>query len=199
MYWFKNIFIATRTCFIFLALLSCAEKSAEDFKSAGNYFDIPGHVGMVTKELGSSEQVFEKTMIYNGEEDAQTINFDTAGWEKELEYFSELNINNSRYADQLKVTESNENGVLKRRYENEKFKQDGIEYVELALDENTEKVVSLWAHYQEDNAIYSLDRYLKMEFSPKNENLLLNYSIEGSQKILFSKPVHYSIAAEIRR
>jgi hypothetical protein len=179
--------------FFFLCLTSCDQKS----KRVGTYFPfdslLKSQIGLL---LINNASVVKKAAL-TGQESTEQLTPDSAGWVREFEVFSSLEVINKPvyrglYRENI-VTNGHEKVI---RYETS---EKELPVQNLILTYNDTLLRKIEAAYTESNAMYNASRYLELEFENLDGKAFVSrYSIIGGQKMFLADSVSYTVTGNIR-
>jgi hypothetical protein len=171
----------------FCALLSaCSEEVSEN--QVKKYFDLKGLIEKQIKTLNTQKPTVEKSIIIADSSENQSVK--TIDWAKELELFMQADLNKPAFIQSYQV-DSSSMGVKYTLKETEKLL---VKY--LNISRKGEDGISIEALINNNNYLYATERHLKL--SIKNSQLI-DYQIEGFQKIIFGDKKIFRINGIIKR
>lgn len=175
-----------------LFLFSCGENIKE--KPINSYYNVDSLLNQQQKLADLEELSIKKRIGIDGEEELDTVRFDSLGWKNELEAFRIADINKPNLKGMYEAVEQKSDEQIVWKYTTEKNSL-GIEFLHIYFDKanNLQKLI---ARYNENNALYTSERNLLMEFNPQS-HMLTAYSVEGSQKMVMNEPVQFFIKSEV--
>ncbi len=177
--------------FVFSA---CQEQIKE--KPINTYYDVETLINNQINNLRDRDPQLAKTISIDGEVERDTVNFDSLGWTNELEIFMLANINKPNLRDQYKASEKVLDGLKIWSY-NAEEQSLGIEFLKVYFGSDS-TLTKLEARYNENNALYSSERDLQMDFENiAGESRLSKYKISGKQKMIMKDAVEFSIESSI--
>jgi hypothetical protein len=167
-------------------LSACSEEVREN--QVKKYFDLKGLIEKQIKTLNTQKPVVQKLVIISDSSENQSVK--TIDWAKELELFMQADLNKPAFIQSYQV-DSSSMGVKYTLKETEKLP---IKY--LNISRKGENGISIEALINYDNYLYATERHLKL--SIKNSQLI-DYQIEGFQKIIFGDKKIFKINGIIKR
>jgi hypothetical protein len=179
--------------FFFLCLTSCEQKSA----NYATYFSFDSLLQSQVELLRMNHASVVKTAALKGQESTEQLTPDSAGWVREFEVFSSLEVMNKPVYRGLYREEILDRGTEKIiRYETPERE---LPVQKLILIYNGMLLHKIEASFTESNAMYNASRYLELQF----ENLdgkasVSRYSIIGGQKMFLADSVNYAVTGNIR-
>lgn len=177
-------------------LFSCEEKK-ERYR---RYYDIDSLIESQVHYLSSQKiSLTKRTRLDEKFDSIQIAASDTVLWSKELEVFKQLNvINTPIYAPSYRVTilpDANSNLTAKVITSTRKL---ALQYLKIYYQGNILNLRKIEALYREENLLYCSSRKLSMEFENiYNKITLINYSIEGSQKMFLRDSVKFFLKGRV--
>ena len=182
-------------CSLFLgaALIGCRPANLKDYDKP--YFDFDSLVNIQIKKFSQGTHSVEKTSALDGKHDVSSFKIDSTHLAHEWDVFRQLDwINKPIYKGNYAVTEKADakSNLMIRSYV-AKVKSP-IPFVHFYFKDNFKNLKKIESQYEETNALYYTNRKLSMTF---DENLIHQYSIEGSQKLILSDSVKFSIIGRI--
>ncbi len=181
-------------CVVTFFLNACQERIKE--KPINTYYDVESLINKQIEKLRNKNPQLAKTISIDGETEKDTVNFDSLGWRNELEVFKLADINKPTLRDLYLATEKTEDGMKVWSYTAEK-QSLGIEFLKVYFGGDS-TLTKLEARYNENNALYTSERYLEMDFDNiAGESNLTNYKVYGKQKMVMKDEVKFSIESSI--
>ena len=179
------------------ALLASA--CSQEKISTDKYFDFDGLMDDQVNQLSQRRRVLGKTAEISGIKSDTTFLPSGKGWESELEIFRDLEIINKpsyqkvyKVEDALKDTKSN---LKIRQY---RSTSSPVTSVKFYYQDEFERLKIIEADIVEKNLLYSNSRSLTMEFDEEDgKPLLIRYTMNGFQKMVFIEPVQFSVMGQI--
>lgn len=179
----KKIISLLTFCALFNA---CNEKVKEN--QAKRYFDLKGFIEKQIKTLNNQKPIVQKTIIMADILENQPIK--TIDWAKELELFIQADLNKPAFVQSYQVDSSS----VSMKYTLKETEKLPVKY--LYIRKVGEDGISIEAFTNNDNYLYQTERLLKM--SLKN-NQVIDYQIDGFQKIIFGNKKVFKINGKIIR
>ena len=175
-------------------LTACQEQIKE--KPINTYYDVETLINRQIEKLRERDPRLAKTISIDGKVEKDTVNFDSLGWKNELEVFKLANINKPNLRDQYQATEKTKDGLKIWSYTAEE-QSLGIEFLKVYFGSDS-TLTKLEARYNENNALYTSERYLEMDFENiAGESNLSKYKVYGKQKMVMKDEVEFSIESSI--
>ncbi len=181
-------------CGVGLLFTACQGQIKE--KPINTYYDVETLINEQIEKLRNEDPQLAKTISIDGEIEKDTVNFDSLGWKNELEVFKLADINKPTLRDQYEATEKTEDGLKIWSYTADK-QSLGIEFLKVYFGKDS-TLTKLEARYNENNSLYTSERYLEMDFENiAGESNLSKYKIYGRQKMVMKDEVEFSIESSI--
>ena len=130
----------------------------------------------------------EKRVLLDGEEEVQSVTFDSTDWTNELKIFRDFELNKANYVRAYQVTEEESF----TRYDLKDGEKSPVEYLKLELKEGV--LAGIEGLFLEDRAIYQHQRKIKLYL--KNEKIS-HYEVTGFQKMISKDTIKYAITSEV--
>jgi hypothetical protein len=186
---------------ILLAGCGSDEKpGAQKLVTQKTYLNIDSLVSAQVKDLTTANARISKNASLDKMQARSEFNTDSLGWATELDIFRQLDVINKpsnkdvyRVVDGEKDVNSN---LTVRSYQAKN--EAPVRLLKLYYYENIKNLKKIEAVFGEKNTLYSTERSLTMGFDEiAGKNTLINYSIDGIQKMLLSDTVHFTIQCSI--
>lgn len=190
----KKIFIII----IGLMAASCGEIKPSD--KIIEYYDLNGLITRQMKTVLNRKAKIDKNARISEESSTSQFEPDSLGWSNELNVFREADINQSAWVGLYESTTINDSSSNLKIMQfvpitDEELK---VSYLKIYYLDEVKNIRKLEAEYNEDNALYSSGRKLKMEFEDiKGEAVLSRYTIEGTQKMIFQDSITFDIEGKV--
>jgi hypothetical protein len=172
-------------CFfsLMLSLSSCV--SDQEVVSSEQYFDLPKFIENEIIELNKNKTQLYKKVFTDGEYDSILII--KPDWKKELQIFSNININKPAFIGKYKITKGNAKEFQQTSYHSldETLR---IKSITLLMLNDSIKKISI---FKDDHSMF-LDNSICLDYSPGK-----SYHIKGYRNLLGVK-TNYEIWAELR-
>lgn len=188
----RNIIIAL----LLLTGLFSSCKDAIKERPISTYYDVNELVNTQFEKMYKQNPSLAKHISIDGEEESDTITFDSLGWKNELEIFKLADINKPTLKDLYTATELTTDTGTILNYQSKKDAL-GIAFLKVYFSKDSllQKIEAL---YNEKNNLYSSKRNLEMQFQQANgEPLLSAYRVYGSQKMIMKDEVSFSISSSV--
>lgn len=184
-----------------ILLVACARNAPRENVTIT---DIDSVIDVQVKLLSERRYKLEKRAAIGTESTSVILNPDSAGWEKELAVFRQLEIagrpsNRNRY--KVIDTEDTNSNLRVRSFEAENTggeRSTPVPFIRYYYLDDLSDVRRIESEYYEDNPLYTSKRDLVLEFEVfGGTSTLRRYEVEGFQKIQMADSVHFSVAAEV--
>ena len=174
---------------------ACSQKKI----SADKYFDFDGLIDDQISQLSQRMRVLDKVADMGGLKSDTTFLPSGKGWESELEIFRELEtINKPTYQKVYKVEDSMEDTKSNLKIRQYSSASSPVTSVKFYYQNEFEKLKKIEANIVEKNLLYFNSRSLTMEFDEEDgKPLLIRYTMNGFQKMVFSEQVQFSVMGQI--
>jgi hypothetical protein len=189
----KNIF---SILLLAASLLACEQANLKYDKP---YFDFDSLVNIQIKKISISKDSIRKDAVIDGKQDHSSFVIDSTRLAHEWDVFRQLDvINKPLYKGNYKITEGKDTkSNLRVRTYLSKIKSP-VPFVRFYFQNEFKNIKKIESNYQEENALYFTERNLMMELDDlSGEPLIKNYAIAGSQKMILSDSVRFSIQGSI--
>jgi hypothetical protein len=177
-----------------IILVSCNQTSLKYDKA---YFDFDSLINSQVTSLAKTNASLSKTVLLDGKSDQATMRIDSAILAHELDVFRQLDlINKPLYRDAYEITDGEKDSrsnLLVRTYRSKKGSP--VPFVNFYYQKDFLHLKKIESYYIENNTLYSTKRKLQLEFDDTSGHLLLSrYELTGTQKMILSDSVKFSIA-----
>jgi hypothetical protein len=163
------------------------------------YFDFDSLVNIQIKKISHTKDSIRKDAVIDGKQDHSSFVIDSTRLAHEWDVFRQLDvINKPLYKGNYEITEGKDtkSNLQVRTYQS-KIKSP-VPFVRFYFQNEFKNVKKIESNYQEENALYFTERDLVMELDDlSGEPLIKSYSITGSQKMILSDSVKFSIRGSI--
>lgn len=163
------------------------------------YFDFDSLVNIQIKKLSHNKDSIRKDAVIDGKQDHSSFVIDSTRLAHEWDVFRQLDvINKPLYKSNYEITEGKDTkSNLQVRTYTSKIKSP-VPFVRFYFQNEFRNLKKIESNYQEENALYFTKRDLMMELDDlSGAPLIKNYSISGSQKMILSDSVRFSIKGSI--
>jgi hypothetical protein len=183
---------------LLLAISFIACKQA-NLKYDKPYFDFDSLVNVQIKKISNTKDSIRKDAVIDGKQDHSSFVIDSTRLAHEWDVFRQLDvINKPLYKGNYEITEGKDtkSNLQVRTYQS-KIKSP-IPFVRFYFHNDFKNLKKIESNYQEENALYFTKRDLMMALDDLSGELLIkDYSITGSQKMILSDSVRFSIKGSI--
>jgi hypothetical protein len=189
----KNIFTILLLAISFIA---CKQSNLKYDKP---YFDFDSLItSQIQKQMSKKDSIYKVAMIDN-KQDHSSFLIDSTRLAHEWDVFRQLDvINKPLYKGNYEITEGKDTkSNLQIRTYQSKIKSP-VPFVRFYFQNEFKNLKKIESNYQEENALYFTKRDLMMVLNDlSGEPLIKSYSITGSQKMILSDSVRFSIKGSI--
>ncbi len=180
-----------------MLLASCNNKNLKYDKP---YFDFDSLVQAQIVKLSNAKVAVIKKTSLGKVRDSVAISPDTTQWKHELDAFQQLDvINKPLYKDayQLEISKDTHSNLWVRTYTT-KMKSP-VRVVKFFYQEDFKKLKRIESSFEEKNLMYATSRKLTLTFDERQGlSLLSSYRVEGTQKMILSKSVAFTMEGKIK-
>jgi hypothetical protein len=171
---------------LMIVISACQSESAE--VKIKKYYDLKGLVERQIETLKSEKPKIQKNILVNESSENQTV--DSLDWSKELEFFIQADLNKPAFVSSYRVDSSS----MSVKYFLKETEKLPVKFLE--LNRMGEDGVEIRALVSNNNYLYNTERNLKL--SLKNGQLV-DYHIDGFQKIVFGEKKMFKITGKVLR
>jgi hypothetical protein len=165
---------------------ACQSESAE--MKIKKYYDLKGLLERQIEALKSEKPKVQKNILVNENAENQTI--DSLDWSQELDFFTQADLNKPAFVSSYRV-DSSTMGVKYFLKETETLPVKFLEVNRMGEDG-----VEIRALVSNNNYLYDTERNLKL--SLKNGQLI-DYQIDGFQKVVFGEKKMFKVTGTVLR
>ena len=179
--------------FFIAAFIGCRPANLKDYDKP--YFDFDSLVNTQIKKFETRKDSIQKTSALDGKYDISSFKIDSTHLAHEWDVFRQLDwINKPIYKGNYEIIEKPDakSNLIIRSYV-AKVKSP-VPFIHFYFKNDFKNLKKIESQYEEQNALYYTNRKLSIYF---DENLIHQYSIEGSQKLILSDSVKFSITGRI--
>lgn len=152
------------------------------------YYDLKGLVERQIEALKTEKPRVQKDILVNESSENQTV--DSLDWSKELEFFVQADLNKPAFVSSYQV-DSSSMGVKYILKDSEKLPVKFLDIRRMGEDGiNVEALVS------NTNYLYDTERHLQLSLK---QGQLLDYQIDGFQKVVFGKKKMFKVMGKVLR
>ncbi len=175
-------------------LLTACNRVNQQYDKA--YVDFDSLINVQVAELIKSEVTINKISVINGKRDSSTFLPDSLKLSNELDVFRQLDLINKplyRNSYDIKVGEKDtKSNLLIRSYTAKS--PSPVSYVKFYYQSSSNHIKKLESFFREENALYNTSRNLTLIFDDSSGSPLLSgYQLSGSQKMILSDTVNFSV------
>jgi hypothetical protein len=171
---------------LMIGFSACQTESAE--MNVKKYYDLKGLVERQIVALKSERPKVQKDILVNENSENQTV--DSLDWSKELEFFLQADLNKPAFVSSYRV-DSSSMGVKYFLKETEKLPVKFLEVNRMGEDG-----VEIRALVSNNNYLYDTERNLKLSLQ---KGQLIDYQIDGFQKVVFGNKKMFKVTGKILR
>ncbi|MCE7043697.1 hypothetical protein [Dyadobacter sp. CY312] len=181
--------------FLFLAvflILSCDSKVEDDQNNEKIFYDLAGFVNQQVSELNKLKPAVTKMTIMGVE--SNQIETSDINWQKELELFSQADINKPAFRQSYSVSRPDSSTFLYVSKEGDRLP---IRRLQIVVDSTNAPLV-VEAFIKSDNKLYTSEKSISMRCSNVGNMLMIkSYRVEGFQKLVMMDKKPFLIEAQI--
>lgn len=186
-----------RSLFFLIAVIACVSCNQTNLKYDKPYFDFDSLINTQIASLVKVNASLSKTVSLDGKSDQSTMKTDSAILAHELDVFRQLDvINKPLYRDAYELSDGEKDSrsnLLVRRYKSKN--PSPVPFVNFYYHNDFQHLKKIESYYFENNTLYLTKRNLQLEFDDTSGTLLLSrYELTGTQKMILSDSVKFSIA-----
>ena len=171
---------------IMLGISACQSESGEI--KVKKYYDLKGLVERQIKTLKFKKPKVQKDISVNQVSENQMV--DSLDWAKELEFFIQADLNKPAFVSSYRV-DSSSMGIKYFLKETENLP---VKFLEInRMGENGIEIKALVAN---NNYLYDTERNLRLSLK---QGQLIDYQINGFQKVVFGKKKMFKVNGKILR
>ena len=178
----KLVFILS----LMIGISACQSESAE--MKVKKYYDLKGLVERQIEALKSERPKVQKVISVNEVIENQTV--DSLDWSKELDFFVQADLNKPAFVNSYRM-DSSSVGVKYFLKETEKLPVKFLEVNRMGEDG-----VEIRALVSNSNYLYDTERNLKLTLQ---KGQLIDYQINGFQKVVFGKKKMFKVIGKVLR
>ena len=181
-------------CLLIFSMASCKKSSYR----ADTYFD--SLIVAQVKYLSIANPSLTKIVRMDGKEDHSTFRPDSAIWRNELDIYRQLALferasYRSAYQIEDGLHDKKSNLLIRRYVARQEIPIPELKFYYYQKFKNLKKIEAI---YQQGNALYATTRRLVLEFDEvKGRSVLSAYAMDGSEKMILSDSVKFSIQSTI--
>jgi hypothetical protein len=171
---------------LLIGFSACQSGSAK--MEVKKYYDLKGLIERQVEALKSEKPKVQKNISVNENTENQTI--DSLDWSQELDFFTQADLNKPAFVSSYR-TDSSSMGVKYFLKETETLPVKSLEVNRIG-----ENGVEIRAFVSNNNYLYDTEKNLKL--SIKNGQLI-DYQIDGFQKVVFGEKKMFKVTGTVLR
>jgi hypothetical protein len=171
---------------LMIGISACQSESAD--MKVKKYYDLKGLVERQIVALKSEKPKVQKDILVNENAENQTV--DSLDWSKELEFFVQADLNKPAFVSSYRVDSSS----MSVKYFLKETEKLPVKFLE--VNRMGEDGVEIRALVSNNNYLYDTERNLKLSLQ---KGQLIDYQINGFQKVIFGKKKMFKITGKILR
>jgi hypothetical protein len=182
--------------FIAVVLLAGCNKQNQTYDK--RYFDFDSLINVQVTMLSKTKPTLTKIVMLDGKKDQSSQVADSALLAQELDVFRQLDlINKPLYSNTYEILDGERDTRSNLRIRRYKAKTPSpIAFVTFYYHTDFKQIKKIESVYQETNSLYATSRQLEFNFDDSTGVMLLSsYKLKGSQKMILSDSVQFSIEA----
>ena len=169
-----------------LGISACQSESAE--MKVKKYYDLKGLIERQIEALKSEKPKVQKDISVNEVVENQVV--DSLDWSKELDFFIQADLNKPAFVSSYRV-DSSSMGVKYFLKETENLPVKFLEVNRMGEDG-----VEIRALVTNNNYLYDTERNLRLSLK---QGQLIDYQIDGFQKVVFGKKKMFKVNGKVLR
>jgi hypothetical protein len=186
---------------VFVLLLLLGTACQQQTQRGVLYYPVGKLVTEQIQYLTLRQAMVQKVALLDGAESETTfVPNDSLAWVKELDIFRTLDVinkpvNQGAYEVQDGIRDQNSNLKIKTFTTNTPLP---VRFLKVYYQGNLQQVKKIESHFVEQNALYTAERYMTLEFDQyNNQQVLTRYAIRGGQKMFLGDSVHFHLRATV--
>jgi hypothetical protein len=188
-----NVFKTSCLIVLISISLSACNEPASDPNAKKTYYDLKGFIENQVVYLNETKPKVTKTVRLNGKKEVRS-DYKT-DWKKELELFTQADINKPAYRNSYIVVRS-DSAVYE--YKVKAGENLPVRYLIIKVDSATQQPLSVKALIQAENKIYNSEKLIELTCRKSNNLLGVSaFSVKGYQKLLFVDKKSFDITSKI--
>ena len=186
----KNILLSIICLF---AIGSC--QTPGDAAQTRNYFDLKGFIETQVTELNKRKPLVSKTMTMGTDKDS--ISTTAIDWAKELELFTQADLNKQAYQLSYEITQPN---PFTFEYVLKSGEKLTVKSLKVVVDETSKPPKLIEALLKEENKLYDSEKQLSLTCTLRPEGIWLikTYEISGFQHLTMADKKDFSVKGVIK-
>jgi hypothetical protein len=171
---------------LMIGFSACQTESAE--MKVDKYYDLKGLVERQIEALKTEKPKVQKNILVNESTENQTV--DSLDWSKELEFFIQADLNKPAFVSSYRVDSSS----MSVKYFLKETEKLPVKFLE--VNRMGEDGVEIRALVSNSNYLYDTERNLKLSLK---QGQLIDYQIDGFQKVVFGKKKMFKVMGKVLR
>jgi hypothetical protein len=171
---------------LMIGFSACQSESAE--MKVDKYYDLKGLVERQIEALKTEKPKVQKNILVNENAENQTV--DSLDWSKELEFFIQADLNKPAFVSSYRVDSSS----MSVKYFLKETEKLPVKFLE--VNRMGEDGVEIRALVSNSNYLYDTERNLKLSLK---QGQLIDYQIDGFQKVVFGKKKMFKVMGKVLR
>lgn len=178
-----------------LALILSGCQNPTDTNAPTSYFDLKGFIANQVTELNKRKPLVSKTMTMGNDKDS--ISTTAIDWTKELELFTQADLNKQAYQLSYDTTQPTPFTYVYVLKSGEKLP---VKSLKIVVDETSKQPKLIEALLKEENKLYDSEKQLSLTCTMRPEGvwLLKTYEISGFQHLTMADKKPFSVKGIIR-
>ena len=174
-------------------LLTSCDSPQERQSKVKNYYDLKGFIETQISMLNQEKPEVTKMMKVSDKQETRSSK--DVDWKKELELFSQADINKPAYSKSYEIEKPDSATVI---YTLKKEETLPVRYVKIILDKKSGNPISIQALLRAENKLYQSEKNISLSGLIQNKRWILqSYSIRGYQKLATMDRKLFDISAQV--
>jgi hypothetical protein len=174
-------------------LLTGCDSPQERQSRVMSYYDLKGFIETQISALNQNKPEITKIMKVSGKEETRSSK--DIDWKKELELFSQADINKPAYSKSYIVEKPDSATVI---YTLKKGETLPVHYVKIILDKKSGNPVFVQALLRAENKLYQSEKNIRLSGLVQNGKWIMqSYSIRGYQKLATMDKKLFDVSARV--
>ncbi|OHX66526.1 hypothetical protein [Flammeovirga pacifica] len=175
---------------VFLAF-SCDFNENIDEKHQVYNFDLKSLIEQQAKVLDQTKVSIKKHVEYDNKK--EDVSIKEVDWSKELDIFNDADINRPIFKESYQKTEKKEGDYNVIKFNSQNDKND-VKWLSISKDNNG-KIRKLMFEISTKNSLFQVSKKGELLFDDKE--ILENYSLEGTNQIVFLGDKYFAVNAKV--
>lgn len=178
-----------------LAFIISSCQNPTDTNAPKNYFDLKGFIETQVTELNKRKPLVSKEMVMGTDKDS--ISTTEIDWAKELELFTQADLNKQAYQLSYEITQPTPFTYVYVLKSGEKLP---VKSLKILVDETSKQPKLVEALLKEENKLYDSEKQLSLTCTlrPEGAWLIKTYEISGFQHLTLTDKKPFSVKGVIR-